>query len=893
MPADGSGASADPLADILAAQQAELESRDHKKKGLKTSQGADAPEVVAGQQPADEPEQPQSESVGGDGDKKPDATGQAETQSVEPEAAETPRDAVDANEDDALENEEAIEQADEKTPDSQETAIDEENEDVSVQSEPSESDVAPLSPVLTEAGGRPITAKRTSSWVALLLLLNTFLVAFLVAAVLVLRPRGDSSPSNATGATIQRSAGSNGKGDISVRPDREASWKRAETLFAQERFSEAIGEYSLLLRPRRGEPVSKVLLDLFRLRIAGSKMGMGNKLQAYRTLKEIAASPSPVIRAVANYNLALADISDGYYLRARQKAYVASAALASMETSLKLEADCDFLVAYALTRKVRNYYGGQDAMVWPELKYVTPLAGMDESALRRIVEDGKLLPREESGVTDVEITAHPGPGKRWGLLSSGAPLEQVLHALASNAQRGVRWASVSELARNVPVNVWLRNVPTQRAGELTCGSVGLVARFTWDEIVVHDARSAETMYEQRDLLAGEAVSAWRRFFLRVPDDPRVPVGHFARASLLEWSGDLIGAMREYRIITRRFKRSPVAPRSLLQCAMIRHKLRDNIGARNDLLELLDGYPDYPLSDEVYLRLGRFNMEGGFLDDAIRVYTKLYFLNMSAKSRLAAALGAGKCLLKQGKFKEASKWLSLHVSALGSKEYAKMVEAYTLLAQSEAAQGNLSGAAGAYRRVLASRPTSVQRKLVLIELASLQIQRKEFVAAADVLGSLEREDLSKRQKCRAVCMRADLYRRMGIPMKAVSLLSEVRRNFRDPNLHAKIGVELARSYAEMKQWVYASQVLSDALPKMEPGVEAERAQCDLAEYYLKIGKTDQAIALMRELVESPEKSVLNRRALQIVGSAYLQQKDYTNAALALSGEMPDPPGNRNE
>jgi cytochrome c-type biogenesis protein CcmH/NrfG len=77
-------------------------------------------------------------------------------------------------------------------------------------------------------------------------------------------------------------------------------------------------------------------------------------------------------------------------------------------------------------------------------------------------------------------------------------------------------------------------------------------------------------------------------------------------------------------------------------------------------------------------------------------------------------------------------------------------------------------------------------------------------------------------------------------------------------------------------------LTDALPKAPPGPVAQGAACYLAEIALKMGKLDEAVAVIEELLKSPPPPEIRQRALEILGAARILQKDYRKAAEAYSG-----------
>ena len=72
----------------------------------------------------------------------------------------------------------------------------------------------------------------------------------------------------------------------------------------------------------------------------------------------------------------------------------------------------------------------------------------------------------------------------------------------------------------------------------------VILRKTGEEIVIRDPETQATVAAKRDLLASEAMAAWRRSFLRWPDDGRLPEGQLALAAVYEAAGDVTSALSQ-------------------------------------------------------------------------------------------------------------------------------------------------------------------------------------------------------------------------------------------------------------------------------------------------------------------------------------------------------------
>ena len=369
----------------------------------------------------------------------------------------------------------------------------------------------------------------------------------------------------------------------------------------------------------------------------------------------------------------------------------------------------------------------------------------------------------------------------------------------------------------------------------------------------------------------------------MPDDPRLAESHFALAVLHELVGELTDAMREYQLIARQFEGQDLAAKGLLRSAALRIRLRDFTGARMDLLGLLDQYPDCADSDKVYLYLGQSTMKVGLLSDAVRVFRKLYYLNLSAESRRQSCMGAAQCFHQMGNFEETNKWATRYIG-LVSTPGADLARAYLLVGKSEAAAGRAAEAIAAYRHALGSNPDADTRVDAILELADAHAGDGDFVSAIGALDHIRGIELTQEQIYPYLLKVAGIYRQMGIPQKAASLLRTRLTAVADPEMRAQLAVELARCHIEENDLEAAMGALAEFLPKMRPGPTAQEAECLLAEASLTLGKTGQAIALGTELLKSNCNNQIRIRAQEVLGSAYVALQDYDRATLAYSGLM---------
>ncbi len=738
--------------------------------------------------------------------------------------------------------------------------------------------------------------RRRIPWQTALLVGNT-LVMSTVAAVLLMRPAVGPSypgpegrPHPAAEAPASAPAEPSPQGPL-PEPTGAVSWAVAEGHYADEDYGLAIGYYRRLLETSLLQPHEELMSDYFRLRIAQCQVHLDRLPEAHEVLRRLASSRSPVVRGSALYHAAQLNLAQRQYLAARTQAYQALASLGMVEPTADLRTLCDLLAAEAMARKALAFFNRDEELPRRRETEADPFSGLkSEEGLRTLLAAGTQRMADAALGPRLTRADRGGLGRPWTVTSAGAPLEEFLHRLVGDSGLNVRWHEAGDTARQRALTLGLTDVTDVRVVEVACGSLGLVARLTGEEAVVHDLSGRTSTDELRDLVLREAVSSWRRVLLRVPDERRQAYGHFALGLLYEHQNDHASAITEYRLVTEQYPRSPLAPQARLRGAIVRIDFRDFTGAREELVDLLNRHPHFPASDQVYLRLGQATMETGHLDEAITTFKKLFYLELSEESRTGACLGAGTCFYRQGDYESASEWLARYVAlARRTKEADGAARGTLLLAQSLNALGRPDEAVAALRKAAELKPEAELATDLLLELARGLAAAKEYTAALAVLHEVTERDVPRTALDRAVLIESRVLRDMNVPEKALRLVRAELRFAATARMKARMAVELARCYADAGDLDAARRIMAEALPKLEPGPEAHEATCELAEFGLRAGYPEQTIGLARKLLALPVSPEVRGRAFEALGQAYVAVRDYERAALAFSGAVPGAKG----
>lgn len=658
------------------------------------------------------------------------------------------------------------------------------------------------------------------------------------------------------------------------------SWAQAENAFALRDHKTALDRYGRLMLGSRSMPGEATSGEFFLFRVAECVWSLGRPEAAQKLLKKLTSAESPAVRGAAHAALAEMAEAEGELLAARTLAYRGTAALAVLETPLPLEADCEYIAARALTRKVNALYDSRQAVPWARLQRSDPFAGLAEPAARRLLEEGAAAGRSaRAGVGGIKIEQ---VGQRWRLSAAKATVEDVLNQFAAAAGMNVQWASADAAARRRTVDVQIREMASQRVVEVVAGTAGLVARFAPERVTVHDAGSAGSLQDQQTVLGGEAESVWRRFALRYGGDARLGEGSFALAALHEWMGDKVSALRQYQFVAKQYTSQPrISPEALLRSATIRTDLRDYAGAEQDLLELLDVFPQYPRSADVYAKLGRLKSLVGKPAEALTLLSRVLTFDVTPDVRRETMLAASDCCFAKGDYDAACHWMSELLGQKGELSQEAVVEACGRLGQFEAARGNHNAAIGAYRRALQSSPSRSKYVELVLGVARSHQAAGDPVGSLRVLGRLNGQDMSPDRLADWLMQLSSAYRAMNLPDRARLAIRKHGGAVTDTALQSRLVLEQARCLAEEGELAAARQAMTEALAKMGGSEEARAASLDLAELCLKMSDAGQAIILAEDTLRAKCSDEQRRRALELMGRAHLARNEYEKAVRALS------------
>ena len=699
------------------------------------------------------------------------------------------------------------------------------------------------------------------------------------------------------------------------------SLQLADKLYLRRDFEPALVMYDKLYRRLPSTEENQPLRDFLLLRLALCSKNSGSVAQADSLFRTVSLSRLPVLRALARYHQSTTLMSRSRYLEAATKAYQTAALIevASYDKKwvLAVQQQCGLLAAEAVSRNLLALCDADANLpkeLWSEHPDIDPFVEMDEPQLRVFLASGT----EQLEGTVLSPQIHPAGDNsavpRWSVVCNGAPIEELLARLAANATVNIRWTDGNQRLPNAgegvggppgppmednvrarPVYLYFISATTPQVVTTAAGSVGLIAQIDEKgDIRLLDPTSYSSLADHTKLLADEAITLWQRFLLTAENDPRSTNAHFAMALLQATRGQFDEAIAEYKLVANRFTKHALAPHALLQSGMLKVRLRDYVGAHADLKQLVELYPETPLSDRACLYLADATMKAGLYQEATGLYRKVYNMGLSLEAQVQSALGAGRCLYEIKEYEEAAKWLSRYTTLVRDQSRPEFSAACLLLGKTYLALHKPQQAQPALNLAIKGELSRQQHVETIAVLVRTYLEQGLCLDALNTLEATAGWQLSQQEAVELALLRAQTFCAIGLADKAASLLEEKSQYLSSPELQAQVAFALAQCHLEEGDLESARNTLGAAFAAVEPGPLADQIGRELASVCLRLGQTTQAIAVCSQLLErlgvpnaelrtgGPERSAASERQaiLALLADAYRKQGKYNQAVAAM-------------
>ncbi len=671
--------------------------------------------------------------------------------------------------------------------------------------------------------------------------------------------------------------------------DEAASLQMAEALFKTRDYEKAFYVYQRLADNLTSNiPADEFLKDYMHLRMALCLQQGGDQSELSEMFHVSLNSKSPVVRAMANYYLIFVEAENKQYLKARRRAYKTLSLLKAFDDGFSpmMEADCYFIIAESLTRHVLLLTNASDDLpgkMWMDTLRIETIPMMRQQQLRSFLQSGVYQLSEGALTPQIRQNKHASVGSQWTAIAMETPIEEMISHFAASVDLNISWQNTDEAVRRRPVTVYLPGTSSQFISEFSIGSTGLIAQMQDEDISIYDPDQYDDLREHKRILIKEAISVWRRFPLRYRGDHRTANAHYAMGLLFEKGGEYVAALGSYKLLASNYSNNPLAPYALLNSSTLKTDMKNYTGAKNDLTELLTQYPDTVLADQATLHLATATMRIGNYKDAMRLFKKVYNINLNNLAQCDAAYGLANCYYLTRDHSQAQKWITLAIKLTSNSSDHRLPNAYFMLGKTNIKLKEFEKASAALKNALSSTTPDEEYLNIIINLVEAEVKQGKYVVALNILENVPIEQLAQELACKVLVAKAVIMRDIELVDSSISMLRRKIEFIADPKLRALLSFELAKSYVVVGDLNFAKKELIENLGNLPAGSdELNLANIILIDTCMKLKNYDQArhAALQYLNSQPPEKE--RKQVSNMLGRIYTKLDQLDKAALAYAG-----------
>lgn len=675
------------------------------------------------------------------------------------------------------------------------------------------------------------------------------------------------------------------------------SLKLANDLFLRDDYKGALSAYERLDETLANEPEKRLMQSFLKLRIACCLIKLKKIDKADELLRTVSSSDCCGVAAVANYQRALLELERKEYLEARKLAYRAAALAetltADTEWVLNFKKDCLFLIAMSLNRRVTSLSDADieiSSKLWQITGYENFGCDKSESQLETAFKsaNSKLAPALMSPV--IKTLDINDSFTHYEVISNIAPAEELFASFATKSNTKLTWLlpdKTGEFKRK-SVSLFLPDVTTEEFFSVAAGCTGLLATFDSQLQIVTLSNPSEysELSDYVSAISDEALDRWQEFIIRHHEDKRLANAHFACGIIYKIQGRTVESISQFKTVANRYSNSPLAPYALLNSSTIKADLHDYAGAKEDLRQLVEQYNQTDITQKALLYLADAALKAGLYDEALNTYSRVYNIDDSLESRMAAAFGAAQATFAKKDYAETEIWLTKYMNLATQYSDSELHEAYLMLGKAQLQLNKRTEAFNAFKLALNGELTTKDRSDIITALLKCDLDKLDPIPAFDLIETLQMQGLSPQEYTEAVLMNCRILRKIHLPQKALAVLNDRFDYIIEPQLRARAYFEAGLCYIDLEQTENAHGCFTRLLSIAEPGLLADKASLKLAELSLKLNKDEKAIKICTELLERNNVADdLRKSAVNTLAQAYKKQNDYQKVIQLLVEQNP--------
>jgi tetratricopeptide (TPR) repeat protein len=704
--------------------------------------------------------------------------------------------------------------------------------------------------------------------------------------------------------------------EFTLPTDQPLSLMTAQLSYQQQDYQKAYALFAQLHKNLSPTKNNQVLRDYFQLMQALCLENSGQTDEAISAYSKIIQSQSPIVRLVCSYQSSLLQLHKKEYLKARTHAYQAlsllTAADFNKDWAASLKRDLYFIAAESVTKKVLALSDADNNIpkdLWLQTIVEPGFDDLSEPELRLVLESGieqlaaaSLTPQihklqEESSTQQVQqnLKSDSIILSQWSVICHGAPVEELLSRFATNAELDIVWQAKENqtsqqnmpIWSSRPVTLYLPAVSTREFVNITAGSVGLIAYIldTEDQrkLVVLNPAQYSSLKDHLSIISDHALSLWQGYLRSFYDDQRLPNAHFAIGLLQGQRNNTPKAIAEYKLVANRFSGSSLAPFALLNSSSLKSNMHDYTGARKDLTQLIEQYAKSEIYIQAYLNLAEATMNDELYSEAAQLYKKVFHSTSTLDLQNSASFGAARCFYQIKDHQNSIEWLEQYINNIKDMDNRNHHYACYLLGKSQMALGNPKAAYQAFQGALGKQLSKAEYGETVIALIEAKKQQQLFLDALSIIENIRTWQVTQKDYVEILLLKSNMLRSMGLTDKAVATLGDRAKYLVNPQLKAKISLELTECYIDQGKNELAYENLIEILAYAEPGHQANQALYMLAQSCLDLGRISETISFCEQLLACKPSPQFKNKALSLLSTAYRRQKDYDKATILLLGQ----------
>ncbi|MHC4759509.1 MAG: tetratricopeptide repeat protein, partial [Planctomycetota bacterium] len=637
--------------------------------------------------------------------------------------------------------------------------------------------------------------------------------------------------------------------------------------------------------------------------------------EAIRLYSNLIQSQSPVIRIASSFQSSLLQLYNKQYLKARTHAYQVLGLLKVAEFNGKwadsLKRDSHFMAAESITKKtlaLSDFDKQIPKELWLQTTIDPGFENLSEPDLRIILKNGSdqlaaasLTPQVQKILEENDLQGNgqknnldTAISSQWSVISYGAPIEELMSRFASNAGLDIIWQTNEKTPQQSkpiwssrPVTLHLPAVTTRQFVNIAAGSVGLMGYIQDDgekeKIVVINPALYPSLEDHLSLISGQALSLWQGYLRTFYNDERLTNAHFAIAMLQAQRNNIPKAISEYKLIANRFSDNPLAPYALLNSSTLKSDMHDYTGARKDLTQLIEQYDKSGIYIQAYLTLADATMKDQLYSEAAQLYQKVFHSTATSDYQNSAAFGAARCFYQTKDYKNAIKWLDQYIIAIRNQENRNYHFACYLLGKSQMALGDPKAAYKAFQGALGKQLSKDEYGETVVALIHAKYQQEEFLDSLSIIDNIRTWQVNQEDYVEILLLKSSILRSLGLTDKAVATLGDRAKYLVNPQLKAKLSLELTNCYIDLDRNELAYENLIDTLAYAEPGTITNKTLYMLAQTCLELDRNLETISFCEQLLNQKTSPQMRNKVLSLLSSAYRREKDYDKATMFLLGQ----------